>query len=74
MDALNNQSINKIHWNDSLVIGIPEVDEQHKILLDIFNELISIVLPIFRQGLTSINSEQERGGSRLGLTLFRPCT
>ena len=33
-----------------------------------------IVLPIFRQGLTSINSEQERGGSRLGLTLFRPCT
>ena len=42
MDALNNQSINKIHWNDSLVIGIPEVDEQHKILLDIFNELISL--------------------------------
>ena len=36
--------------------------------------LMFIVLPIFRQGLTSINSEQERGGSRLGLTLFRPCT
>ena len=59
-----------------------DLEESSKFLIAVYQQKTSaeiayiydIVLPIFRQGLTSINSEQERGGSRLGLTLFRPCT
>ena len=29
----------KLTWNESLSVGIPSVDEQHKMLVNIFNEL-----------------------------------
>jgi len=29
-------------WNNSLLLGIPLVDEQHKILIALFDEVISI--------------------------------
>ena len=55
-------------WHDMALKYAPEEkDLEYKIKGQ------TIVLPIFRQGLTSINSEQERVGSRLAHTLFRPC-
>ncbi len=38
----NQQSKDSLSWNDSLMIGIPEIDKQHKILLVLFDELISL--------------------------------
>lgn len=33
-----------MEWSDALVIGIPEIDEQHKTLLDILNKLNAQIL------------------------------
>lgn len=41
-NEINDQSNGSIGWNDSLMIGIPEVDEQHKILLGLFHQLTSL--------------------------------
>lgn len=35
------KTMSLIKWNDSLVLNIPEIDEQHKQLIDIINELFS---------------------------------
>ena len=39
---------NLVEWNDSLSVGIQEIDEQHKVLVDLLNEMNRAI--INRQG------------------------
>jgi len=34
--------IAKIEWNDSYLLGVPEIDQQHKQLIAIANELYDV--------------------------------
>jgi len=37
-----NIGITKIEWNDSYLLGVPEIDQQHKHLIAIANELYDV--------------------------------
>ena len=38
-----NEEIKKIEWNDEYLLGVPEIDKQHKKLIAIANELYDVV-------------------------------
>lgn len=38
-----NEEIKKIEWNDEYLLGVPEIDRQHKKLIAIANELYDVV-------------------------------
>ena len=42
MNTTTIESKNSQSWNDSLLLGIPVVDKQHKILIALFDEIISV--------------------------------
>ena len=44
----------KITWNQTLVIGIPEIDSQHQSFVDIINRLIDLQGEIGNEDLTEI--------------------
>jgi len=39
-----NEEIKKIEWNDEYLLGVPEIDKQHKKLIAIANELYDVVI------------------------------
>lgn len=51
--AKDEQSKDSQSWNNSLLLGIPVVDKQHKILIALFDEIISI------------NKEEENNDDRI---------
>ena len=38
------EEIKKIDWSDEYLLGVPEIDQQHKKLVAIANELYDVVL------------------------------
>jgi len=70
--TIDKQSKESQSWNDSLLLGIPVVDKQHKILIALFDEIISIsqeknesekILPLLnelqRYTIYHFNTEEE---------------
>ncbi len=72
MNTITIETKNSQSWNDSLLLGIPLVDKQHKILISLFDEIISVskeddsedkILPLLnelqRYTIYHFNTEEE---------------
>jgi len=54
--ATNKEGSNLIAWSNDLSVGIQEIDEQHKILVDLLNQLHKAIIE--HHGVPGLSEEQ----------------
>jgi len=62
-----------IEWSDDLSVGIQEIDEQHKVLVGLVNDMHDAIMNIMARKRQQISFRDWRNTPRFTLPLKRAC-